>query len=288
MADEVLTLADGRLLAWAEWGDPRGSPVVFLHPAPGSRMLCPDPRATAAAGVRLITVDRPGYGRSHPVHNPTLAGFARDVERLLDHLWLGQVPVVGWSGGGQYAAACAAVLAERVTAVALVATPAPDSQVRWLTGALREVAELATEEPTQALAAATRWSATVAVSPERAGDAWNSPPDVAARSRPEVRQALMTMWGEAFRGGASGLAADLLAGCLPWGFAPADVRAPAALFYGEDDAAIHPAHGRWWARALPQGMLAIRPQSGHLLPFDSWTDILSAVGESPRKERTWQ
>ena len=67
LADEVLRLADGRQLAWAEWGDPRGSPVVFLHPSPGSRMLCPDVHATARAGVRLITVDRPGYGGSDPV-----------------------------------------------------------------------------------------------------------------------------------------------------------------------------------------------------------------------------
>src|SRR5215469_10399612 len=77
-ADEVLALADGRKLAWAEWGDPRGSPLVFLHPCPGSRMLCPDQAATEAAGVRLITVDRPGYGRSDPVAEPTVPGFADD------------------------------------------------------------------------------------------------------------------------------------------------------------------------------------------------------------------
>ncbi len=143
-ADEVLALADGRRLAWAEWGDPRGSPVVFLHPCPGSRMLCPDPALTTAAGVRLITVDRPGYGRSDPVAVPTLGGFAHDLERLLDHLWLGQIRLVGWACGGQYAAAGAAVLAERVSGLVLAATPVPGDRFRWLTPPVRNVADSCT------------------------------------------------------------------------------------------------------------------------------------------------
>jgi len=205
-------------------------------------MLCPDPAATKAAGVRLITVDRPGYGRSDPVADPTLAGFARDLERLLDHLWLGEIPVVGWSGGGQYAAASAALLAERVSAVALVATPAPDAHLRWLTPSFREVAELAT-----------------------------------TRLSPEAKQGLADMWNEALRTGAGGFAADVAAGSRPWGFSPSDVRARTALFYAEDDPVIHPGHGRWWARALPRAELTILPGTDHFLPFVAWADILRAV-----------
>jgi pimeloyl-ACP methyl ester carboxylesterase len=275
-ADEVLALADGRLLAWAEWGDPRGSPLVFLHPCPGSRILCPDPAATRAAGVRLITVDRPGYGGSDPVAEPTLAGFAHDLERLLDHLWLGEIRMVGWSCGGQYAAACAALLAERVSAVALLATPAPDSQLRWLTPPMREVAELANTDPDRALAAAEALGA-LAVAPERAGAGWVSPVDPFTGVEPEVRQALSAMWGEAFRSGARGLAADMVAGSRPWGFPTSQLRARTALFYGEDDPVIDPKHGRWWAAVLPGAELVIRSGSGHLVPFVAWADILRTV-----------
>jgi hypothetical protein len=59
-ADATIMLADGRILAYCEWGDPTGLPVLLMHGAPGSRLLCPDEDATAAAGVRLLTVDRPG------------------------------------------------------------------------------------------------------------------------------------------------------------------------------------------------------------------------------------
>jgi pimeloyl-ACP methyl ester carboxylesterase len=221
-------------------------------------------------------VDRPGYGRSDPVAEPTLAGFAHDLERLLDHLWLGEIGMVGWSWGGQYAAAGAALLAERVRAVALVATPAPDNQVRWLIPPLREVAGLANSDPHRALAAAEALGA-LAVAPERAGAGWVIPVDPFAGVEPEVRQTLSAMWDEAFRSGARGLAADMVAGSRSWGFATSQVRARTVLFYSEDDPVIDLRHGRWWAGVLPRAELIIRSGSGHLLPFLAWADILRAV-----------
>ncbi|MBO0730539.1 MAG: alpha/beta hydrolase [Acidimicrobiaceae bacterium] len=285
MEEGVLTLADGRLLAWAEWGDPRGAPTLFFHPCPGSRTLCPDPAATASAGVRLITVDRPGYGRSDPVPDPTLDGFARDIERLLDHLWLGEVPVVGWSGGGQYAVACAAALAERVRALVLVATPAAEGQLRWLPAALQRVADLAKADPIRAFSAAVEWAAPLASAGEWAAKGWNSPLDLATRSRPGVERALKAMFGEALRAGVEGVAADVVALTRRWGCDLSQVRTPVTLLYGQQDQEIDPAHGRWWAQTLPRSRLTIRSDGGHLLPFVAWADILRAVSEPPAQER---
>jgi pimeloyl-ACP methyl ester carboxylesterase len=276
LADEVLRLADGRLLAWAEWGDPRGAPVVFLHPSPGSRMFCPDLEATAVAGVRLITVDRPGYGGSDPVADPTLSGFATDLARLVDHLWLGQFPLVGWSGGGQYAAACAAQLGERVTTLALVATPAPDGEVPWLSPSARALGRLAADEPQEALAAATGLKAPLVADPHLAGERWDSPSDITTRRRPEVERALLDMWREGLRNGAQGMAADLVAGSRPWTFAPTDTTAPVRLFYGDDDVVVGLKHGQWWEHNLPNAKLTVI-KGGHLIPFVAWPDILRAV-----------
>jgi len=277
IADEVMRLADGRLLAWAEWGDPRGTPVVFLHCSPGSRILCPGPGATEAAGVRLITIDRPGYGRSEPAAHPTLTGFAEDVRRLIDHLWLGQVPMVGWSGGGQYAAACAAVLGERVMALALLATPAPDDEVPWVSRPFRDLAELAKTDPERVLRAATDAGATLAAAVERVGDSWQSATDRDIRARGDTEDALRAMWREAFRAGVHGVAADLVAGSRPWGFASSDVKAPVALFFGTDDSTVGAEHRHWWTRMLPGADLVVVPGCGHLVPFVAWDDILMAV-----------
>jgi pimeloyl-ACP methyl ester carboxylesterase len=62
IGDHMLTHADGRRLAWSEWGRAQGPPVLLLHRNPGSRLLDPDSAATAASEVQLITIDRPGYG----------------------------------------------------------------------------------------------------------------------------------------------------------------------------------------------------------------------------------
>jgi pimeloyl-ACP methyl ester carboxylesterase len=277
IADETLRLEDGRLLAWAEWGDPRGRPLLLLHPSPGSRLLCPDEVVTRDEGVRLFTVDRPGYGGSDPSPDPTLLGFARDVARLIDHLWLGRVGLVGWSMGGQYAAAGAALLRDRVSALGLVATPAPDDQVPWLPAEVRHLADLARGEPDRALVDATRAAWPLAAAPERAGERWGSPADAAVRGRVGVEEALSGMWREAFQRGPHGVAADLVAGARPSGFGPSDITAPAALFYGADDAVVDLAHAHWWARNLASAELTVVDQAGHLVPLIVWADILQAM-----------
>jgi pimeloyl-ACP methyl ester carboxylesterase len=115
-ADATITLA-GRTLAYCEWGNPTGFPVMLMHGGPGSRLLCPDEDATAAAEVRLLTVDRPGYGGSDRRPDPTPLGWADDVQALADRLGLERFAVVGFSAGGGYALACAARMPERISAV---------------------------------------------------------------------------------------------------------------------------------------------------------------------------
>jgi pimeloyl-ACP methyl ester carboxylesterase len=120
--DGLLRLRDGRALAYREWGDPVGAPVVFAHGTPASRVWCPDPHqdATQASAVRLITVDRPGIGGSDVQLGLTVGGWASDVAELADGLGLERFGVVGLSAGGPWAAACAALIPERLTGVETV------------------------------------------------------------------------------------------------------------------------------------------------------------------------
>jgi len=275
LADEVLRLGDGRLLAWTEWGDRRGAPVVFLHPCPGSRMFCPDEETTAERGVRLICVDRPGYGGSDPVADPTLTGFAQDLERLADHLWLGQFPVVGWSMGGVFAVASAARLGDRVSVLGLVAVPARPDRVPWLSSPA-ELRRLAADDPRLALAAARADAAALVADPEPNCERWTSPSDALTRRRPGVEDALRAMWEEGVRAGAGGLAADVVASLRPWDFVPSRLPAPAELFCGDDDPMVSRPEAEWWQHTLPDAHLRVL-RGGHLLPVTAWTDILSAI-----------
>ena len=110
--DRAVRLGDGRVVQIAEWGRPDGPPVVFMHGTPGSRLFCPDLAATERAGVRLISFDRAGYGRSDPRGEPpTFRAAVSDVIEVLDELRIARAAVIGWSGGGPNALACAALAA---------------------------------------------------------------------------------------------------------------------------------------------------------------------------------
>ena len=104
----VMDLPDGRELAWLESGDPKGPAVFVFHGTPGSRLeVSCDQVPIISSGVRFIAVDRPGYGHSTFQRGRRLADWASDVTRLADHLKIDGFSVIGVSGGGPHAAACA-------------------------------------------------------------------------------------------------------------------------------------------------------------------------------------
>ncbi|GAA0893959.1 alpha/beta hydrolase [Fulvivirga kasyanovii] len=118
-----IVLGDGRKLCYAEYGDPEGFPVFLFHGTPGSRLWYADDSHNARAiGLRLIAPDRPGYGLSDPKPGRTILDYADDIKELADQLNVDRFSVMGVSGGGVYAAACAYCMPERVEVAGLVAT----------------------------------------------------------------------------------------------------------------------------------------------------------------------
>ncbi len=97
---KTLTLRDGRTLGYAEYGDPRGTPVFLCHGTPGSRLdRHPDETIATSLGVRLIVPDRPGYGLSSFQTGRSLLDWPADLDQLADSLGIGRFAVVGVSGG---------------------------------------------------------------------------------------------------------------------------------------------------------------------------------------------
>jgi pimeloyl-ACP methyl ester carboxylesterase len=126
--EETVDLPDGRRLGFAEVGEPAGVPVLYFHGVPGSRLDFTSERcdqALRAAGVRFIAVDRPGFGLSDPKPGRGHAHWPADVSALADSLGLDRFAVLGYSRGGHYALACAALIPERLTAVGMLSAPAP-------------------------------------------------------------------------------------------------------------------------------------------------------------------
>jgi pimeloyl-ACP methyl ester carboxylesterase len=280
-ADATITLADGRTLAYCEWGNPSGSPVLLVHGGPGSRLLCPDEDTTAVAGVRLLTVDRPGYGGSDPRPDPTLLGWADDVQALADRLGLERFAMVGWSAGGGYALACAARMPERISAVGLASCEGPYDQVpgaleEGMTPAERTLFERIRRDPVAArgaVAAHVGWYQ----DPDTIWE-WETPAvDGPVLASPDVRDALTQMFREGARQGVGGLVDDWIALSRPWEFTFADVKAPVVVWQGELDHLVGPAHAHYFSAVLPKATLVLYPQEGHLLLVQHWDEILAAV-----------
>src|SRR6266508_1130420 len=119
---EILTLPDGRKLAYAEFGKPDGFPVLYFHGAPSSRLepLLIGNDDFARFGLRIIAPDRPGMGGSDFQPGRGFSDWPKDVLCLADSLELMQFVVLGISGGGGYAAVCAARIPERLRTAVIV------------------------------------------------------------------------------------------------------------------------------------------------------------------------
>jgi pimeloyl-ACP methyl ester carboxylesterase len=275
--------ADGRRLATAVYGDPDGRPVFLLHGTPGSR-LGPRPRSSVLhrLGVRLICFDRPGYGESDRLPGRQVADAAADVSAIADEFGLQEFAVVGRSGGGPHALACAALLPERTTRVAVLVSVAPRDAdgLDWLAGmADSNVAEYEAVARGYAQVEAVAEAAAVAVRADPASLLAKIQPDlpdpdlrvVADRG---IRSLLLATYAEALRKSAHGWIDDDLALHRPWGFDPATVAIPVLLWHGAIDNLSPVSHVKWLAERIPGAAVVVQAGAAHFGALDVLPDIL--------------
>jgi pimeloyl-ACP methyl ester carboxylesterase len=284
MADrDVIVSRAGRRVAVRRVAEGSGRTLVLCHSAPGSGAFDPDPEATAARGVTLLGVDRPGYGDSDPMPPGQWASVdsaADDLADVLDAIGAGRVGVAGWSAGGRVAMALAARRPDLVDRVVVIATPAPDEEVPWVPpdyrAGLEALRDRRPEQVHQILgdqlsAALPAGEPEAALAMLGAGE-----PDQPVLELPGVRERLARMLADGFRQGPIGLAADIAGYSLrPWGFDVAGVSAKTLLIYGADDPVAGPRHGQWYQRHLPQARYEQAPGAGHLVVVPLWSRALS-------------
>jgi pimeloyl-ACP methyl ester carboxylesterase len=258
--------------------------VVLCHSAPGAGNFDPNPVETRARNVRLLSVDRPGYGGSHPVAAgawATVASAADDLAAVLDSLHVERVGVAGWSAGGRVALALAARRPDLVERVVVLGTPAPDAEIPLIARGQRdELERLRRLAPDEVHAELGERLASLVPEDSHSQEAlWllgAGSADEAALRVDGVRLRLGEMLRTAFLQGAGGLAADIAGYCLqPWGFEPEGIQAKTLLLYGSRDPLADPRHGRWWQSRLPDARLEVAPGAGHLLVIPMWARVLS-------------
>jgi pimeloyl-ACP methyl ester carboxylesterase len=127
LLSQTCKLADGRTLSYAEFGDPQGYPLMIFHGYPGCRLEAWSLHSMfQRKHIRLISPDRPGFGRSTFLAGRRMIDYPSDIRELADHLGLDRFAIMGYSGGGPYAVACAKdIPANRLSAVGLLASAGP-------------------------------------------------------------------------------------------------------------------------------------------------------------------
>jgi pimeloyl-ACP methyl ester carboxylesterase len=278
-ASQTLRLPDGRALGFAEHGAPDGAPVFHMHGWPGSRWQGARYDAAArAAGVRLVTPERPGFGLSDPRPGRRVTDWPADVAALATALGLRRFAVLGVSGGGPYALACAVWLAERVTRVALVSSVAPPDAPGW-TARQRTLALLARVPPLLRLALR---GAARAVARDAAGAlerAWRRLPAVdqaIVRAR-DISVIAITDSRAAFADGGRAAAQEARLLLRPWGLRLDELRVPIELWHGAADTVVPPAMGRCLAATLPNCRARFLPEEGHYLVIPRAQEILGSL-----------
>ena len=255
--DHLVRLADGRALAAREHGNRHGLPVFYFHGFPGSRLeagFFPSP------ALRLIAVDRPGYGRSSPAPGRTLADWPGDIAQLADHLELDRFGVLGISGGGPYAAACAHGLAGRVVAAALVCGLGPPEAPGMRNGRLSTLLDMGRRPMVAGAIAAVARQLLFLPGAERSITRAHRrnyetcqidvPKERAARTE-DFQQFLFNSWQEGLRHGSKGLTSDARVYSEAWPFALRDITVPVGLWHGTEDRVVPVSIARHYAEHIP-------------------------------------
>ncbi len=275
---ETTTSADGRVIAFASWGDPSGFPVMSLHGTPGSRLdRWPHEELYRRLGICLVTHDRAGYGRSTRRNGRRVVDEVDDVVTLADLLGFERFGVSGGSGGGPHALACAALLPERVvraTCAVGIAPIGPSGLERdaWLAGMdpanVKEFGwaeageDVLVPELEREHAAMVR---RVAADPTTVlGDFALSESDRAQLARPEFIQIIRESTPEQALNGVWGWVDDDLAFTRPWGFDVGEISVPVLVWYGTTDVLVPATHGEWLAAKVPGCVVKLDDDAGHL------------------------
>jgi pimeloyl-ACP methyl ester carboxylesterase len=223
-----------------------------------------------------------------------VADAAADVLAIADAYGLERFSVVGRSGGGPHALACAALLPERVTKAAVLVGLAPHGAdgLDWFDG-------MAQSNVIEFTAAANGYEDIVAHTKVVADAVRANPASLITRLQAElpdpdrrvvadrgIQSMLIETYAEALRTSDYGWIDDALAFCSPWGFDPASVTVPVLLWHGDSDVFSPASHARWLADRIPGAAVVVQAGAAHFGALDVLPDILRWLSAGRPDEHT--
>ncbi len=262
---------DGGVLAWNEYGDPAGRPLIYCHGWPSSRLQARLIHHLARErGMRVLAIDRPGMGRSSIRKNRTLRSWPALIADFTAALGIGRFAQLGVSGGGPYVLACAALLPERVAASAVLCGAVPLCGAdrsglhpayrmliplrrlpkRWFSPPLHLAARIATGNP---LAPPVSWVLATLPDADRR----------LLRDHPEAQRVLAESFSEGVRQGGPGVLGDAEIYLQDWRLPLANVTRTIRYWHGGHDRNISVDMARRFIARIPGARLDVDAAEGH-------------------------
>lgn len=281
--DDAFQLADGRTLAWDEYGDAGGTALFWFHGLPGSRRLgAMLDSAARAAGLRVISPDRPGFGKSTYDGQRRFESWPDDVRQLADHLAVDRFHVSGISGGGVYTLATAHQLGDRVLSAGVISGGGDISTPEALEGmhannrAIFELAVLGPEAVATAMAPMLQMIE-AGIEPDPAESGLPAADIELLKNRPEFGEILKADGREALAAGVEGAAYEAWLFVQPWAFDVSEIKRPVVLWHGDDDRNAPLSHAQALADKMPDAELVVWTGMGHLTAFERLDEILQKL-----------
>lgn len=295
MRDSQVILRDGRELAYTDIGEPDWPCVVFFGGAPTSRLrqayLELDFLGT---DVRIVSPQRPAYGRSSPQPGRSMTDWSSDVAALADALGLDRFLVAGHSSGGPYAVACGALLPERVSAGVILAGVTDMSWPgAWSGYNAMEVDLMRISDDQTAIAWCVERFEEDGSGFFAAADFKLAEPDEAFFTDEQIARKLAPARAEAFRQSVIGYAQDTVVQGRPWPFDPSVIGVPINVVHGDSDAGVPLAHSRHTVELIPGSTLRVVPGHGHFtilaeLPTEASALHQVSCRQSSRALQVWR
>ncbi len=273
---KAIQLQDGRILGYAEYGCADGKVLFYFHGHPGARMEAMFLAGPASqAGIRLIGVDRPGMGLSSYEARRQILDWPEDVRQLADLLEIDRFSVVGFSGGGPYALACAYQLPDRLSSCGIIAgvgqlNPLFSFLSQWMPWLMLPVTRRLFLNEKQAKKSLLNVS-----------QSWVEP-DRKSLLQPGIKELMAASLVEGLRQGSRGAAYDGALLGRPWGFRLEAITFPNLyLWHGGLDKEVAISAARQTAKSLPHCNAAFYPTEGHIsLIVNHAEEIVQSLSEA--------
>ena len=282
---DFVTLQGGAVVAFQEYGDANGVPVIFCHGWPSSCTMAQLTNEPAGeVGVRIISPDRPGISGSSLQRDRKLADWPRVIEEVLDQLGIGEFRLLAVSGGAPYAYATAAAMPNRVRAIAIVCGAIPMAELedgrgllplyRWMLTLYRSRPQLLRRFFSMARPILA-WRPPVRLRPLLLKILMLRPCDAESLRDEAAFEAIFESQRRAWRGSAEGVMADAQIYAQPWGFSLEDIHVPVRLWHGMQDRAFSVHLAEEVAERLPNCKARFIDDAGHYsLPIRHMREIL--------------